>query len=93
MTRVENFLFIYFFCTVITYYIIEAYRIFFNHNSTKQNKMVFIVVVAIYLGYVMIPSLQSETPYGLWAQVKIPILRSEFSCSCAVNTRINHNIL
>ena len=26
--------------------------------------------------------------YGLWAQVEIPILRSEFSCSCAVNTHI-----
>ena len=50
MTTVENFLFIYFFCTAITYYIIEAYKVFLNHNSTKQNKMVFIiVVVAIYL--------------------------------------------
>ena len=39
-------------------------------------------------GYVIIPTLQSKTPYGLWAQVEIPILRSEFSCSCAVNTRI-----
>ena len=26
--------------------------------------------------------------YGLWAKVEIRILRSEFSCSCAVNTRI-----
>ena len=26
--------------------------------------------------------------YGLWTQVEISILGSEFSCSCAVNTRI-----